>query len=99
MRVQVAFPMLGNPSGHPTEARRNHKTIRETLLLDTENSGVEKALVTAAQRAARPGQEVFVTRTYSRAGRLSVWIVDRSTTGSLRNRKQELRAALASVQI
>lgn len=99
MRVHVKFPMIGNPSGYPTEARRNHKTVREDLLLDTTGSGVEDALVAAATRAAGPGQEVFVNRTYSRAGRISVWIVDRATSGSVRARKQALRAALARVQI
>lgn len=114
MRVQVKLPMIGNPSGYPTEARKNHKTIREALLLDTTGSGVEDALVAAATAAASAGQEVFVSRTYSRAGRLSVWIVDRretersrssdgrrtkSGTGTKRQRAQELRAALARVQI
>lgn len=99
MRVQVRFPMLGNPSGHPTEARRNNKTIRESLLLDTTGSGVEKALVAAATAAAGPGQEVAVSRTYSRAGRLSVWIVDRAIAGSVRSRRQDLRAALARIRI
>lgn len=99
MKVRVKFPMIRNPEGHPTEARRNHKTIRENLLLDTAGSGVEKALVDAAQRAAGPGQEVFVSRGYGPSGRLSVWITDQSTGGRRRDRQQELRAALARVQI
>ncbi|WP_136043210.1 MULTISPECIES: hypothetical protein [unclassified Microbacterium] len=99
MKVNVKFPMLRNPEGHPTEARQNHKAIRESLLLDTSGSGVEKALVDAAQRAAGPGQEVFVSRGYGAAGRLSVWIVDQSTDGRRRDKQQELRAALARVQI
>ena len=114
MRVRVKFPMIRNPEGHPTEARRNHKAIRENLLLDTTGSGVEKALVGAAERATAPGQEVFVQRGYTSQGRLSVWNDDRreternrrsdrkrerSGTGTKRSRAQELRAALARVQI
>lgn len=114
MKIRVKFPMVRNPEGHPTEARKNHKVIREELLLDTAGSGVEKALVSAAESAAGPGQEVFVSRGYGPAGRLSVWIVDqrtteqnrsadgkrsRSATGTRRERAQELRAALARVQI
>ena len=114
MKVNVKFPMLRNPEGHPTEARQNHTAIRESLLLDTTGSGVEKALVDAAQNAAGPGQEVFVSRRYGPAGRLSVWIVDqreterrrsgsgehqRSGTGTKRQRAQALRAALARIQI
>lgn len=99
MRVRVKFPMIRNPEGHPTEARQNHKAVRESLLLDTTGSGVEKALVDAAQRAARPGQEVFVSRGYGPAGRLSVWITAPSTSGPRRDKQQELRAALARVQI
>lgn len=98
MKIRVKFPMIKNPEGHPTEARQNHKAIRENLLLDTTGSGVETALVAAAERAAGPGQTVYVSRGYSAAGRLSVWIVDEST-GPLRRRKQDLRAALARVQI
>ncbi len=99
MKVRVKFPMIRNPEGSPTEARQNHKVIRESLLLDTTGSGVEKALVDAAQRATGPGQEVFVSRGYGPAGRLSVWIVDQSTDGRRRDKQQRLRAALARVQI
>lgn len=99
MRVRVKFPMIRNPEGHPSEARQNHKAIRESLLLDTSGSGVEAALVSAAERAAAPGQEVFVSRGYGPTGRLSVWIVDQTSSGSRRDRQQALRAALAGVQI
>lgn len=114
MRVRVRFPMVRSPEGYPAEARQNHKAVRENLLLDTTDSGVEKALVGAAQAAAGPGQEVFVSRGYGPSGRLSVWIVDqraterrrsgsgehqRSGTGTKRERAQALRAALARIQI
>lgn len=98
MRVKVTFPMLRNPEGQPAIARANHKAVRENLLLDTTGSGVEDALVSAAERAAGPDQNVYVTRGYGPAGRLSVWIVDESTKGR-RDRKKDLRAALARVQI
>lgn len=99
MKVRVTFPMIRSPEGFPTAARQNHKVIRESLLLDTSGSGVEEALVDAAQRAAGPGQDVFVSRGYGAAGRLSVWIVDQSAGGRRRDKQQELRAALARVQI
>lgn len=85
------------PARFPIDAR-NRKAIREQLLLDSTGSGVEAALVKAATAAAGPGQEVFVSRTYSPAGRLSVWIVDR-TTGPIRDRSKELRESLARVRI
>lgn len=99
MKIRVKFPMIKNPEGDPTAARRNHKVVREALLLDTENSGVEKALVSAAEQAAGPGQEVFVSRGYTAKGRLAVWIVDQSGKGSVRERKKALRDALARVQV
>lgn len=98
MRVQVKFPMLLSPEGDPTAARRNHKAIRESLLLDSDGSGVEKALVDAAESAAGPDQEVFVSRGYTSKGRLAVWIVDQSDK-AVRERKKALRDALARVQI
>ena len=98
MRVRVKFPMLRNPEGHAAEARQNHKAIRESLLLDTTGSGMERALVEAAERAAGPGQTVYVNRGYTAAGRLSVWIVDESD-GRTRDRQASLRAALARVNL
>jgi hypothetical protein len=98
MKVRVKFPMLRNPEGQPGTARSNHKAIREELLLDTTGSGVEKALVSAAESAAGADQNVYVTRSYGPSGRLSVWIVDESSN-SRRDRKKDLRAALARVQI
>ncbi len=76
----------------------NRKAIREQLLLDSTGSGVERALVRAAESAAGPGQEVFVSRSYTKAGRLSVWIVDRGSTPS-RDKTKQLREALARVRI
>jgi len=78
---------------------RNRKAIREQLLLDSEGTGVEKALFEAAEAAAAPGQDVFVHRGYADAGRLSVWIVDQSDRGSVRDRRAALRAALARVHL
>jgi len=98
MRIKVHFPMLRSPGGEPGAARSNHKAIRENLLLDTTGSGVEDALVSAAERAAGPDQNVYVSRGYGPSGRLSVWIVDEST-GGRRDRKKDLRDALARVQI
>lgn len=86
--MPVRFPMDG----------RNRKAVREALLLDTVGSGVEDALVQAAERAAGPDQEVFVSRSYGPAGRVSVWIVDR-TTGDVRERSAALTAALARVTL
>lgn len=98
MRIRVKFPMVLKPEGYPNEARQNHKAIRENLLLDTSGSGVEEALVSAAESAAGSDQNVYVSRGYGPSGRLSVWIVDEST-GNRRDRKKDLRAALARVQI
>lgn len=88
--MPVSFPI--------SQGSQNWKAIREQLLLDTTGSGVEKALVAAATRAAGAGQEVFVSRGYTKAGRLSVWIVDRSS-GPDPDRTKALREALARVHI
>lgn len=85
------------PVRFPMDAR-NRKAIREQLLLDSEGNGVESALTEAAQRAAGPDQEVFVSRSFGPAGRVSVWIVDRST-GPNPDRRKALREALARVTL
>lgn len=81
----------------PLDAR-NRKAIRENILLDTTGSGVEDALFSAAQRAAGAGQSVFVSRSYGPAGRLAVWIVDTSGTGSRKERMAALRETLGRVR-
>ncbi len=88
--AKVSFPLA--------PGSQNYKAIREQLLLDSEGSGVEKTLVSAAEQAAGPGQEVFVSRGYTKAGRLSVWIVDR-TSGSDSARSKALNEAIARVSI
>lgn len=104
MRVKVKFPI----------DKTNRKEIREQLLLDTEGSGVEKALFNAANAAKTPEQKVFVSRGYGPKGRLSVWIVDdratsrkrstsgehqKSGTGTQRDRVKALKEALARVRL
>lgn len=103
MKVQIKFPLPGRAEGHPDEAKRNRKEIREQLLLDSTGSGVERALLDAANAAKTPEQKTFVSRSYGRAGRLSVWIVDdtaaRSGGGGLRAKKKALKEALARVTL
>lgn len=88
--ARVTFPIA--------TGSQNWKAIREELLLDTTDNGVEKQLVAAATAALGPGQEVFVSRGYSKSGRLSVWIVDR-TPGGDTARAKALREALARVRL
>lgn len=93
VKVKVKFPI--------TPVTR--KAIREQLLLDTTGSGVEDAMLAAADAAKTPEQKTFVERTYSRAGRLSVWIVDdqpvKRGDGGIRGKKRALREALARVRL
>lgn len=91
-KFKVSFPL--NRGG------RNHKAIREAILLDTLGNGYESRLVAAAERAKGPGQEVFVSRSYGPAGRVSVWIVDKGTVrGKRMERRKALQAALGRVKV
>lgn len=98
MKVKIKFPLPGRTEGQPAMAAQNAKAIREDLLLDTSGSGVEKALFNAATMAAGLDQKVFVSRGYTKAGRLSVWIVD-DNDGSVRDRSRRLKEALARVKV
>jgi hypothetical protein len=95
MKVKVTFPLA--------RGNRNWKAVREQLLLDSDGTGgVEDALVRAAEAAKGPGQEVFVSRGYGPAGRLSVWIVDRNEPKNASERKTQreaLQAALGRVRL
>lgn len=89
-KFKVKFP----PGG------KNHKAVREAILLDTLGNGYESRLVAAAERAKGPGQEVFVSRSYGPAGRVSVWIVDKGTVrGKRMERRKALQAALGRVKV
>ncbi|GAA3581075.1 hypothetical protein GCM10022198_00210 [Klugiella xanthotipulae] len=88
VQIKVRFPV-----GRGT---RNHKAIREAVLLDTYDNGFERAIVAAAERAKTPDQEIFVTRGFSQQGRFSVLIVDRGT-GDREARRKALHQALARV--
>ena len=88
MKIKVSFPL--NRGG------RNHKAIREAILLDTTGNNFESKLVAAAERAKGADQEVFASRTYGPAGRFSVWIVDQGT-GKRMERRKALQAALGRV--
>lgn len=90
MPIKVKFP-VGRGS-------RNHKAIREAVLLDSVGNGFEEKLVDAAERAKDADQEVFVSRSYGPAGRLSVWIVDRGS-GKRMKRRKALAAALGRVSV
>ncbi|MET0886250.1 MAG: hypothetical protein ABWX92_07340 [Mycetocola sp.] len=89
MKTNIRFPI----------DKQNRKAIREQLLLDSTGSGVEKALLGAADAAKGPGQKTFVSRSYGAKGRLSVWIVDDSGTGKIRDRTKALKEALARVRL
>lgn len=89
-KFKVSFPL--NRGG------RNYKAIREAILLDTMGNSYEARLVAAAERAKGDGQEVFVSRSYGPAGRVSVWIVDQGTGDRLARRKA-LQAALGRVRV
>lgn len=90
MKFKVKFPI--NPGS------RNHKAIREAILLDTMGNRFEAELFAAAERAKSPDQEVFVSRSYGPAGRFSVWIVD-DGKGKRMDRRKALQAALGRVSV
>lgn len=90
MKIKVRFPL--NPGG------RNHKMIREGVLIDSYGNGFEDKVVAAAERAKLPGQEVYVSRSYGAAGRFSVWLVD-TGSGDRMKRRKALQAALARVAV
>ncbi len=105
MKVKVKFPL--NPGG------RNHKMIRESILLDTTGNSFESTVFAAAEAAAETGHEVFVARSYGPAGRWSVWIADqreterrreggkfvKSTSGTRMERRKALQRVLGRVSI
>lgn len=95
MKIEITFPLRGGEEG----SSRNRKEIREQLLLDSVNSGVEKALFDAANAAKGPDHKVFISHSYGPKGRLSVWIVDDTGTGKVRDRTKALKEALAKVTI
>lgn len=100
MPIKVRFP-VGRGS-------RNHKAIREAVLLDTTGNSYEERIFAAAERAASEGQKVYVTRSYGPAGRFGVVIADdraterkrangkygKSGTGTRMDRRKALQAAL-----
>lgn len=88
MRISVKFPINA----------RNRKAVREAILLDTYGNGFEAAIIAAAERAKTPEQTIYVSRTYSAAGRFSVWIVDEGSGDRLARRKA-LQAALGRVAV
>lgn len=90
MKIKARFPV--------NAGSRNHKLIREAVLLDTYDNHFEERIVAAAERAKTPDQEVFVSRSYGPAGRFSVWIVDRGS-GDRMKRRKELAAALGRVTV
>lgn len=89
MRIKVSFPVA--------PGSRNHKAIREAILLDSGGNGFEARIVAAAEQVKDADQEVFVSRSYGPAGRFSVWIVDRGS-GERMERRKRLVAALARVR-
>ena len=91
MTVKVKFPV--GPGS------RNHKMIREAILLDTMGNSFEDEIFAAAERAAGPDHTVYVSRSFGPAGRFSVWIVDESGEGSRMDRRKALQAALGRVSI
>jgi len=82
MKIKVKFPV--------NRGSRNHKAIREAVLLDTMGNSYEAETYAAAVRAKAPEHEVFVSRSYGPAGRFSVWIVDQSGKGSRMDRRKAL---------
>lgn len=105
MKMKVKFP-VGRGS-------RNHKAIREAVLLDTTGNEFEATAFAAAERAATEGQKVYVRRSYGPAGRWSVIIADeraterkrsggayvKSGTGTRMDRRKALQATLGRVSI
>lgn len=85
MRIKVSFPV--------SPGSRNHKAIREAILLDLGGNGFEQRIVAAAEQAKDADQEVFVSRSYGAAGRFSVWVVDRGA-GDRMERRKRLAAVL-----
>ncbi len=90
MKFKVKFPVR--------PGTRNHKAIREAILLDTTGNSFEETLFAAAERAAGPDQKVYVSRSYGPAGRFSVIISDEGS-GSRMERRKALQAMLGRVSV
>lgn len=90
MKIKVKFPI--------SPGSRNHKAIREAVLLDTYGNNFESKIVAAAERAKFPEQEIYVSRSYGAAGRFSVWVVDRGS-GDRMARRKALQAVLGRVSV
>ncbi|MEZ5110921.1 MAG: hypothetical protein R2732_05400 [Microbacteriaceae bacterium] len=98
-KFKAHFPLPRSASaGKFPGAARNNKAIREAILLDTMGNGYEDRLVDAANRAKDADQEVYVSRSYGPAGRVSVWIVDQGA-GERMKRRKALQAALGRVGV
>ncbi|MGE4428749.1 MAG: hypothetical protein AB7G37_20025 [Solirubrobacteraceae bacterium] len=89
MKVKVTFPL--KPGG------RNHKAIREQVLLDSGTGGIADRLLAAAQAAAGPGQTATLHRTFTKRGRLSVRI-NSDGDGDRVDQRTRLQSALGRVQ-
>lgn len=89
VKIKTSFPLP--PGG------RNHKAIREQVLLDTDAGKIAARLTAAAEAAAGPGQRVETVRTFSRRGRLSVRIFS-DGEGKRKDQRVSLAAALGRVR-
>jgi hypothetical protein len=81
----------------------NRRGIREAILLDSTGTGVERAMIAIANAAKPTDSEIFLSHSYGPAGRLVVWIINRTPTNSLspsgrarerKVKKEALQAAL-----
>ena len=105
MKIKVKFPTA--------RGSRNHKAIREAVLLDTTGNSFEDKIFAAAESAASDGQKAYVTRSYGPAGRFAVVIAEdrdsrrnqdgdkgsKTGSGTRMDRRKALQATLARFRV
>lgn len=105
MKIKVKFPV--------NRGSKNHKAIREAILLDTTGNSFEEKIFAAAEAATDEGQKAYVTRSYGPAGRFAVVVADerktdrsrsggkysKSSTGTRLERRKALQAMLARFNV
>lgn len=83
-----------------TKFKINRRGVRESILLDSTQTGVETALLAMADDVKPPGTETFVARSYGPAGRFVIWIMDQSPNDgpNARTRATQRRWKKAALQ-
>lgn len=77
---------------------RDHKQIREQLLMGNGAPNIQGALVGIANGAKPAGTEVFVAHSYGPKGRMVVHIIDRSADEAFKESAAERRSKRQALQ-